>query len=101
LEHKTHQGEIHLLLLDCILHSPFFPKSLCSSDLKLCFGKENSLSTFGFIMAWIRSKLAMTSGFLNGFNSGLFLRNQKIQVMFLETYLILTFPFLRSVLPLF
>jgi hypothetical protein len=29
-------------------------------------------------MAWIRSKLAMTSsGFLNGFNSGLFLRNQK------------------------
>jgi hypothetical protein len=39
-------------------------------------------------MAWIRSKLAMTSsGFLNGFNSVCFLRNQKIQVMFLETYL--------------
>jgi hypothetical protein len=62
LEHKTHQGEIHLLLLDCILHSPFFPKASVLLISNFVFGcKENSLSTFGFIMAWIRSKLAMTS----------------------------------------
>jgi hypothetical protein len=81
LEHKHTRADAALLTVFCTRR--FFPKSLCSSDLKLCFGWENSLSTFGFIMAL--SKLAMTSsGFVNGFNSGLFLYVIKKIVMFLQ-----------------
>jgi hypothetical protein len=67
LEHKTHQGEIHLLLLDCILHRRFSLKAsvLLISNFVLAVS-ENSLSTF-FIMAWIRSKLAMTSSVFEWF----------------------------------
>jgi hypothetical protein len=52
--------------------------------------KENNLSTFGFMMLWILSKLAITSGVLNGFNLG-FLHNQNSFSVPFKPYLNLYF----------